>query len=103
MFACRPELYDFGDAPRAGMAATASRLASTVHKSPDFFSTFVSKALVCVCTTKHLRASNVTHDLPWLPQVGAMSELKKDMSRWQSLLQGRLVEEMEETLYALKV
>ncbi|KAL3138889.1 hypothetical protein ABBQ32_005714 [Trebouxia sp. C0010 RCD-2024] len=37
-----------------------------------------------------------------MSRVGAMSELKRDMSRWQSLLQGRLVEEMEETLYALK-
>lgn len=88
---------------KADMAATASCWASTIHKSSASFSTFESKALVCVWTTVHLRASNVTHDLPWLPQVGAMSELKRDMSRWQSLLQGRLVEEMEETLYALKV
>lgn len=36
-------------------------------------------------------------------QVGALSELKKDMSRWQSVLQGRLVEDIEEALYALKV
>ena len=36
-------------------------------------------------------------------QVGALSELKKDMSQWQSVLQDRLVEEMEEALYALKV
>ena len=36
-------------------------------------------------------------------QVGALSELKKDMATWQSLLQGRLVEEVEEALYVLKV
>lgn len=43
------------------------------------------------------------YNLSKLPQVGAMSELKNDMSNWRSLLQGRLVEEIEEALYALKV
>ena len=43
------------------------------------------------------------HVTPDLLQVGAMSELKKDMSHWQCVLQGRIVEEVEEALYALKV
>lgn len=42
-------------------------------------------------------------ELMALLQVGALSDLKKDMAHWQSLLQGRLLEEIEETLYVFKV